>query len=469
MSTHYSASFSFNMDIRLENSQDNRRNLLEAISREGAKLVQFFCMAEDMQSQEITLEFYATSVEHGQKIVAALQAVPGVLDSWASDTTMAIHDGGKLEIAPTSSVDNADELAMAYTPGVARVCQVIHKEPKRAFDLTIRQNCVAVVSDGTAVLGLGNIGPLAAMPVMEGKAVLFKAFGQVDAFPLCVNTKTPEELIDFVEKVAPTFGGINLEDVAAPACFIVEQELKKRLDIPVFHDDQHGTAVVALAALFNSLKLTGKKLEDLRVVVNGFGAAGVACAKMFAAAGVRRIIPCDRTGAIYRGRTAGMNPIKEECAAVFNPENEQGQLADVIQGADIFLGVSAPGTLTREDVKKMAPKPIIFAMANPIPEILPEEIADLDCLIATGRSDYPNQINNVLCFPGIFRGALNCRASDINEAMKLAAAQAIAECVDEEQLAQGIIIPSAFHPGVAEAVARQVEQAARDSGVARME
>ena len=468
MSTHFSASYSFTMDIRMEKKQEFRLQLLDTLGREGARLVQFFRLGEDMEAEEISLEFYATSVEHGEKVVAALQVLPGVLDSWASDTTMAIHDGGKLEIAPTSSVDNADELAMAYTPGVARVCQVIHKEPERSFDLTIRQNCVAVVSDGTAVLGLGNIGPLAAMPVMEGKAVLFKAFGRVDAFPLCVKTRTPEELIDFVEKVAPTFGGINLEDVAAPNCFIVEQELKKRLDIPVFHDDQHGTAVVALAALLNALKLTGKKIEDLKMVVNGFGAAGVACAKMFAEAGVKNIIPCDRTGVVYRGRTKGMNPVKEECARIFNPNNEQGTLADVIKGADIFVGVSGPGTLKREDVLKMAPKPIIFAMANPIPEILPEEIADLDCLIATGRSDYPNQINNVLCFPGIFRGALDCRASDINEAMKLAAAQAIADCVDDEQLAQGVIIPSAFHPGVADAVAERVEQAARDSGVARI-
>ena len=468
MSTHFSASYSFTMDIRMEKKQENRVLLLETLGREGARLIQFFRVGEDMEAEEISLEFYATSVEHGEKVVSAVQALSCVLDSWATDTTMAIHDGGKLEIAPTSSVDNPDELAMAYTPGVARVCQAIQKDPDRSFDLTIRQNCVAVVSDGTAVLGLGNIGPLAAMPVMEGKAVLFKAFGRVDAFPLCVKTTTPEELIDFVEKVAPTFGGINLEDVAAPNCFIVEQELKKRLDIPVFHDDQHGTAVVALAALLNALKLTGKKIEDLKMVVNGFGAAGVACAKMFAEAGVKNIIPCDRTGVVYRGRTKGMNPVKEECARIFNPNNEQGTLADVIKGADIFVGVSGPGTLKREDVLKMAPKPIIFAMANPIPEILPEEIADLDCLIATGRSDYPNQINNVLCFPGIFRGALDCRASDINEAMKLAAAQAIADCVDDEQLAQGVIIPSAFHPGVADAVAERVEQAARDSGVARI-
>jgi malate dehydrogenase (oxaloacetate-decarboxylating) len=468
MSTHFSASYSFTMDIRMEKKQENRVLLLETLGREGARLVQFFRVGEDMEAEEISLEFYATSVDHGEKVVAAVQTLSCILDSWATDTTMAIHDGGKLEIAPTASVDNADELAMAYTPGVARVCQAIHKDPERSFDLTIRQNCVAVVSDGTAVLGLGNIGPLAAMPVMEGKAVLFKAFGRVDAFPLCVKTTTPEELIDFVEKVAPTFGGINLEDVAAPNCFIVEQELKKRLDIPVFHDDQHGTAVVALAALLNALKLTGKKIEDLKMVVNGFGAAGVACAKMFAEAGVKNIIPCDRTGVVYRGRTKGMNPVKEECAQIFNPNNEQGTLADVIKGADIFVGVSGPGTLKREDVLKMAPKPIIFAMANPIPEILPEEIADLDCLVATGRSDYPNQINNVLCFPGIFRGALDCRASDINEAMKLAAAQAIADCVDDEQLAQGVIIPSAFHPGVADAVAERVEQAARDSGVARI-
>lgn len=468
MSTHFSASFSFTLFLTLEKSQDNRVSLLETLGREGARVVQFVREAEDMTTEDVTLEFYATSVEHGENVIQAVQTLPGFLESSAFDTTMAIHEGGKLEIAPTASVDNPDELAMAYTPGVARVCQAIHKEPDRAFDLTIRKNCVAVISDGTAVLGLGDIGPLAAMPVMEGKAVLFKAFGGVDAFPLCVKTKTPEELIDFVEKVAPTFGGVNLEDLAAPNCFIVEEELRKRLDIPVFHDDQHGTAVVALAALLNALKLTGKKIEDLRVVVSGFGAAGVACAKMFANAGVRTIIPCDRTGAIYRGRTKGMNPVKEQCAQFFNPDNEQGALADVIKGADVFLGVSGPGVLKREDVLNMAPKPIIFAMANPIPEILPEEVEDLDCLIATGRSDYPNQINNVLCFPGIFRGALNCRASDINEAMKLAAAQAIAECVDDEQLAKGVIIPSAFFPGVAQTVAERVEQAARDTGVARI-
>jgi len=468
MSTHFSASYSFTVFLTLGKSQENRVSLLEALGKAGARVVQFVREGEDMTTEDLTLEFYATSVEHGEKVIAAIQALPGILESSAFDTTMAIHEGGKLEVTPTSSVGNADELAMAYTPGVARVCRVIHKDPQRAFDLTIRKNCVAVISDGTAVLGLGNIGPLAAMPVMEGKAVLFKVFGEVDAFPLCVQTKTPEELIDFVEKVAPTFGGVNLEDVAAPACFVVEEELKKRLDIPVFHDDQHGTAVVALAALLNALKLTGKKIEDLRVVVNGFGAAGVACAKMFANAGVRTIIPCDRSGAIYRGRTKGMNQVKEECAKIFNPNNEQGTLADVIKGADAFLGVSGPGALKREDVLRMAPKPIIFAMANPIPEILPEEVADLDCLIATGRSDYPNQINNVLCFPGIFRGALDCRASDINEAMKIAAAQAIADCVDDEQLARGVIIPSVFFPGVAQAVAERVEQAARDSGVARI-
>jgi len=468
MSTHFSASYSYTMFLTLEKSQENRVRLLEALGREGARVIQFVREDEDMAVENITLEFYATSVEHGEKVIAAIQALQGIVESSAHDTTMAIHEGGKLEIAPTCAVDDADELAMAYTPGVARVCQAIHKEPVRAFDLTIRKNCVAVISDGTAVLGLGDIGPLAAMPVMEGKAVLFKAFGDVDAFPLCVTTKTPEELIDFVEKVAPTFGGINLEDVAAPNCFVVEQELKKRLDIPVFHDDQHGTAVVALAALLNALKLSGKKIENVRMVINGFGAAGVACAKMFAAAGVQTIIPCDRAGAIYQGRSKGMNPVKEECARIFNPDREQGSLADVIKGADVFLGVSAPGTLKREDVQKMAPQAVIFAMANPIPEILPEEVADLDCLIATGRSDYPNQINNVLCFPGIFRGALNCRASDINEAMKLSAAQAIADCVDENQLAQGVIIPSAFYPGAARIVAERVEQAARDSGVARI-
>jgi malate dehydrogenase (oxaloacetate-decarboxylating) len=358
---------------------------------------------------------------------------------------------------------------MAYTPGVARVCEAIAKDPEKAFTLTIKKNTVAVVSDGTAVLGLGDIGPAAAMPVMEGKCQLFKEFGGVDAFPICLNTKDPHEIIETIKNISVAFGGINLEDISAPRCFEIEDRLKEELDIPVFHDDQHGTAVVVLAALINALKIVGKKMDEIKVVVNGVGAAGVACSKIVMAAGVKNIVGCDQTGAIYEGRTENMNWVKDWYGRNTNRNFETGTIHEVIKGADVFLGLSVPGVIDQADLKNMADQPIIFAMANPIPEIMPEDAEGLVAVMATGRSDYSNQINNVLCFPGIFRGALNCRASRINEAMKLAAANAIAGIITDDELHPDYIIPSVFDRRVGEAVAKEVEEAAYQTGVARRE
>ncbi|HEX8131548.1 MAG TPA: malic enzyme-like NAD(P)-binding protein, partial [Pyrinomonadaceae bacterium] len=359
--------------------------------------------------------------------------------------------------------------SMAYTPGVARVCMAIHHDRDKAFQYTIKRNTVAVVSDGSAVLGLGDIGPAAAMPVMEGKAMLFKEFAGVDAFPICLSTKDPNEIVNTVKRISVAFGGINLEDISAPRCFEIEERLKEELDIPVFHDDQHGTAVVVLAALINAAKLIGKEMGELKVVVNGTGAAGVACTKIIMAAGVSKIIGCDQHGILYRGRREHMNWVKEWYAENTNPEGLRGTVHEAMVGADVFMGLSVPGVISREDVKRMAAKPVIFAMANPTPEIMPEEVADIVAVMATGRSDYPNQINNVLCFPGIFKGALACRATRINEEMKLAAAHAIAGLISEEELHPEYIVPSVFDKRIAEAVSREVEEAAYQSGVARRE
>jgi malate dehydrogenase (oxaloacetate-decarboxylating) len=356
---------------------------------------------------------------------------------------------------------------MAYTPGVARVCMAIAKDPKKSFSLTIRRNSVAVVSDGTAVLGLGDIGPEAAMPVMEGKAMLFKEFGGIDAWPICLKTKDTEEIIRIVKALEPTFGAINLEDISAPRCFEIEDRLKAEMGIPVFHDDQHGTAVVVLAALLNSLKIVKKRIEDMKIVVAGVGASGVACSKIFLNAGARNIIGVDRIGAIYKGRKQHMNFMKDWYAAHTNPFNEKGKLSDVVAGADLFLGLAGPGLITVDDLKKMAKDPLVFAMANPEPEIHPEEASPYVRIMATGRSDYPNQINNSLVFPGIFRGALDSRASCINEEMKLAAAYAIASCVGKEELSEDYIIPSMFNRKVALMVAKEVSRAAHRTKVAR--
>jgi len=375
---------------------------------------------------------------------------------------------GKLEVTPRAKVDSKEALSLAYTPGVAEPCLVIQKDVEKSYELPRRWNTVAVVTDGTAVLGLGDIGPEAGMPVMEGKCVLFKAFGDVDAIPLCVRTKDVEEIVKTVSLLAGSFGGVNLEDISAPRCFEIEKRLKEICDIPIFHDDQHGTAVVTLAGLINALKLTGKKIEEVKIVTSGAGAAGIAIIKLLLSMGAKHVIMTDREGAIYKGRE-NLNPIKMEMAEITNLAMEKGSLSDVIKNADVFIGVSAPGTLNKDMVKSMAEKPIIFACANPIPEIFPEDAKEAGAaVVSTGRSDFPNQINNVLCFPGIFRGALDVRAKDINDEMKVAAAYAIAELVSDQELNAEYILPAAFDKRVKDAVANAVAEAAKKSGVARL-
>ena len=375
---------------------------------------------------------------------------------------------GKIRVTTPCKLEDREDLSLAYTPGVAAPCLEIQKDVEKSYEYTRRGNLVAVVTDGTAVLGLGDIGPEAGMPVMEGKCALFQAFAGVDAFPLCVRSKDVDEIVHTVEMIAGSFGGINLEDIAAPRCFEVERKLKEKLDIPVFHDDQHGTAVVTVAAMLNALKVVGKEIGEVKAVVNGAGAAGSACTKLLMALGLKNVVVCDKMGALVPG-LAGMTEAQAQLAEVTNPERKSGTLADVIQGADVFMGFSAPGVLTGDMVRTMAQDPVIFACANPTPEIFPEEaLAAGAKVVGTGRSDYPNQINNVLVFPGIFRGALDVRASDINDEMKVAAAKAIASLIPDSELRADNIIPSAFDPRVAKAVAAAVAQAARDTGVARV-
>ena len=375
---------------------------------------------------------------------------------------------GKIEIKLRAEVDSAEALSLAYTPGVAQPCLEIQKDINKSYELTRRWNTVAVVTDGSAVLGLGDIGPEAGMPVMEGKCALFKAFGDVDAIPICVKTHDVDEIVKTVSLISGSFGGINLEDIAAPRCFEIEEKLKKCTDIPIFHDDHHGTAVITLAGLMNALKVVGKNIEDIKIVTSGAGAAGIAIIKLLISMGLKNVIMTDRKGAIYEGRE-GLNPVKEEMAKITNRSHESGTLADVIKGADVFIGVSAPGTLTQDMVRSMAKDPIIFACANPVPEIYPDDAkAAGAAVVSTGRSDFPNQINNVLCFPGIFRGALDVRASDINDEMKIAAAKAIAGLVSDKELSADYILPKAFDPRVKTAVAEAVAKAARESGVARI-
>ena len=387
------------------------------------------------------------------------------------ERSLELHEQyrGKLEIKSRVPVKTKEDLSLAYTPGVAEPCLEIQKDVSKSYVYTNRWNTCLVVTDGTAVLGLGDIGPEAGMPVMEGKCVLFKEFGNVDAFPLCVKSKDVDEIVNTIYMISGSCGGVNLEDISAPRCFEIEKKLKEKCDIPIFHDDQHGTAVITLAGLTNALRLVGKKKEEIRVAVNGAGAAAISITKLLLTAGIRDITMCDRTGAIYEGRKEGMNPIKEEMAKLTNPSKTQGSLADIVKGADVFIGVSAPGSLTTEMVQTMAKDAIIFACGNPTPEIYPDDAkAGGARVVATGRSDFPNQINNVLAFPGIFRGAFDVRASDINDAMKLAAAEALANLISEEELSEDYIIPAAFDPRVGKAVAEAVAEAARKTGVARI-
>jgi len=412
------------------------------------------------------ISIYVSGVEHGKKIVESIPKIKGVEVISYSDRTFLLHLGGKIEVSSKKGLESRDDLSMAYTPGVGRVCMEIHNNPEEVHKLTIKGNTVAIVTDGTAVLGLGDIGPEAAMPVMEGKAMLFKEFAGVDAFPICLSSKTTDEIVQTVRAIAPGFGGINLEDIAAPRCFEIEKRLQKELDIPVFHDDQHGTAVVVTAALINAFKLLGKNHQKVKVVVLGAGAAGTACTKMIKQLQIDNIIVCDRKGAINKSRN-DLNESKQWFADNTNPEGLSGKLNEIIFGADLFLGVSGPDQLKVDDLKKMAKDPVVFALANPIPEILPEEARPHVAIMATGRSDYPNQINNVLCFPGLFRGALDCMATQINEKMKMAAAQAIAECITPEYLQSDYIIPSVFDTDIVKKVADAVVKAARNSGIAR--
>ena len=412
------------------------------------------------------ISIFTNNPEHSDQIVESIKKTPGVEFVNFSDRTFLVHLGGKISIRNRIPVKTRDDLSMAYTPGVARICMEIHQDPEDAYKLTTKGNTVAVVTDGTAVLGLGNIGPKAAMPVMEGKAMLFKEFADIDAWPICLDTTDTEEIIRIVKAIAPGFGGINLEDIAAPRCFEIEQRLREELEIPVFHDDQHGTAVVTTAALINALKVVGKNVEKIKVIVSGAGAAGIACTKMIMHLGVKNLIVCDSKGAIHSKRT-NLNPSKNWLAENSNPEKESGALKEVIVGADVFLGVSAPNIIGQKDVKRMSKDPIVFAMSNPDPEISPEEASPFAAVMATGRSDYPNQINNVLCFPGIFRGALDCRSSTINEEMKLAAAHAIAGVVDDAHLNADYIIPSVFDTTVAKKISESVQASAYKTGVAR--
>src|SRR5918993_1890219 len=466
-----SASYSFTLRVEFPHRAGSLGRILTTVGDAGAMVgaVDIVRMGQERTIRDITVN--ARDSEHGQQVVRAVEGLPEVAVVNVSDRTFLVHLGGKIEVHSRMHIRTRDDLSMVYTPGVARVCRAIAYEPERAFNLTIKRNTVAVVSDGSAVLGLGDIGPEAAMPVMEGKAMLFKEFGSVDAFPLCLDTKDPEAIIATVKAVAPTFGGINLEDISAPRCFEIEERLKAELDIPVFHDDQHGTAVVVLAALLNATKLLGKRLEDLHVLVVGLGAAGVATARILLEAGVTHVIGCDSRGALHTDRAdyqdGSMPPVKRWFAESTNPDKRAGGPADVIDGADLFIGLSGARVMPAEALARMNRDAMVFAMANPNPEVTPEEAAPYARVIATGRSDYPNQINNVLCFPGIFRGALDVRAREIDEPMKLAAAEAIAGVIPAEDLSEDYISPSVFDERVAPAVAGAVAERAKETGMAR--
>jgi len=465
-SHHPSASFSATARVRLADQPGAFARLASAIGDAGGSLGAIDLVRVERHHKVRDVTVLAYDANHLDEIAAAIRALEGVELEHVSDRTFLVHLGGKIEIASKLPLKTRDDLSMAYTPGVARVSSAIAADPGKAWNLTIKQNTVAVVSDGSAVLGLGDIGPEAAMPVMEGKALLFKEFGGVDAWPLCLATKDVDEIVATVKAVAPGFGGINLEDISAPRCFEIEARLRAELDIPVFHDDQHGTAVVTYAALLNAAKLVGKSLPELRVVITGAGAAGVAVADILLAGGVKDVVVCDRAGVIWDGRD-GMNAPKQALATRTNPRGVQGSADDALRDADVYIGVSTPGAVSAEAVRTMAADAIVFAMANPTPEVMPETIVDDVAVVATGRSDYPNQINNVLAFPGIFRGALDVRAREISEGMKMAAGAAIAAAVSEDELEAEYIVPSVFNRAVGQAVAWAVAEQAEREGLAR--
>lgn len=457
-----------NFILRLEMETDKIKfgEVVNAIVDAGGDMIAIDVIQTSRDKTVRDLTVAVAEVNQMDLIINNVKALNGVRLVNVSDRTFLLHLGGKIAVTPKTPIQNRDDLSRVYTPDVARVCMAIHDAPNKAFTLTIKRNTVAVISDGTAVLGLGDIGPHAAMPVMEGKAMLFKQFADVDAFPICLDTQDTEEIIRTIKAIAPGFGGINLEDISSPRCFEIEERLRQELDIPVFHDDQHGTAVVLYAGLISALKVVGKRIQDAKVVVCGIGAAGVACSKILLAAGVKELIGVDREGALTADKEYS-NPMWQWYAQNTNTGRVSGALSDVIKGADVFIGLSAGGILKREMVESMSPDPIVFAMANPTPEIMPEQIEDIVGVVATGRSDYPNQINNVLCFPGMFRGALDCRASTINEEMKLAAAEAIASVISDEERNKFYIIPSVFNQQVVEEIRKRVVEAAIRTGVAR--
>jgi malate dehydrogenase (oxaloacetate-decarboxylating) len=463
-----SAQYSLTIRVRLEHRPGFLGRVTTAIGAAEGTIGSIDLIEVDEAHTLRDIQVDTAGPEHGQRIIAAIGSVDGAEVVGFLDRTFRMHLGGKIEMANRVPVKTRDDLSMAYTPGVARVCMAIHEDRQKAFQYTIKRNMVAVVSDGTAVLGLGDIGPEAAMPVMEGKAMLFKEFGGVDAFPICLSTKDPDEIVATVEAIAPGFGGINLEDISAPRCFEIEDRLKDSLDIPVFHDDQHGTAVVVLAALLNACKVTGRSVSDVRALVVGLGAAGIAVSKILLAAGVKEIVGCDSKGALHTGRAdyqdGSMPAIKRWFAESTNPEGRAGGPGDVIEGMDLFVGLSGAKVMPATALGRMSRDAMVFAMANPNPEVAPEEAAPYARVIATGRSDYPNQINNVLCFPGVFRGALDVRARQITEPMKMAAAQGIAAIVGDHELREDYIVPSVFNRDVAPAVAEAVAAEARASG-----
>ncbi len=456
-----SASFSLKIELEIPNRPGSLASIMSTIASLGGSLGDIVLLERNHKYTRRELLIDASSTEQGDKILEAVKNLPSVKVISHDDRTFAIHKGGKISVESKLPLQSQSDLAMAYTPGVGRICRAIAEEPEQVYNLTIKSNTVAVVTDGSAVLGLGNLGAEASLPVMEGKALLFKEFAEIDAFPVALNTQDTEEIIKVVKQIAPVFGGVNLEDITAPRCFEIEKRLRQELDIPVFHDDQHGTAIVVLAALYNALKLIGKEISEIKIVINGAGAAGIAIALLLQKAGVTKIVICDSKGIISQQRE-DLNPQKLEFAV-----QASGSLADAMENADVFLGVSAPGVVSPAMVYNMASQPIVFAMANPIPEIQPELIYDDVAVMATGRSDYPNQINNVLAFPGVFRGALDCRATAITTNMYLEAAKAIATLVSEEDLDREHIIPSVFDRRVATAVAQAVCKAAIKDNVAQ--